>query len=285
MLPASVDLDGDVRQALDPREPRLVGFGRLGMVGDHRHDQAGVTGSEQPEVKVAHPVAPDLEPVPDGSSQRLAGNHVQQHGAGRSDQAQGPRGDDDRPDDAHDRVEPDPAIVAPGEQGHDGQDGGEGVGQHVHVGGPDVRVPIPPVMIVPVTGVSVVVVSVPAVVVTGVPVVGRRAPASGSCVRTLPEIAARAGVSVSTARNAIRTAARLGLVTVEERRQHKRPNLANVVRIVSAEWLAWLTRGGGFKKLNPTDTKISIREKRGGWSSHQRLSGGQRQGLFEKQVE
>jgi hypothetical protein len=114
---------------------------------------------------------------------------------------------------------------------------------------------------------------------------GRRAPIAGSCARTLPEIAARAGVSVSTARNAIRTAARLGLVTVEERRQHKRPNLANVVRIVLAEWLAWLTRGGGFKKLNPTDTKISIREKRGGWNSPQRLYGGQGRALFGKALE
>jgi hypothetical protein len=42
---------------------------------------------------------------------------------------------------------------------------------------------------------------------------GGKAIVTGSCARTLPEIAARAGVSVSTARNAIRTAARLGLLT------------------------------------------------------------------------
>src|SRR6185312_1169824 len=64
--------------------------------------------------------------------------------------------------------------------------------------------------------------------------------------------------------NAIREAARLGLLTIEERRREGRRNLPNVVRIVSKEWLAWLTRGGrsshpaaelliGCKKMRPTD--------------------------------
>ena len=64
--------------------------------------------------------------------------------------------------------------------------------------------------------------------------------ANGACERTLGEIAARAGVSVSTARNAMRLAARLGLVTVEERRIAYDRNLANLVRIVSPEWLFWI---------------------------------------------
>jgi hypothetical protein len=114
---------------------------------------------------------------------------------------------------------------------------------------------------------------------------GGRHVMTGSCARTLPEIAARAGVSVSTARNAIRTAARLGLLTVEERRRHCAPNLANVVRIVSAEWLAWLVRGRGFKNLNPTDRLLSSREKRGGWNGRQSPSGGHRRALFERAVE
>jgi hypothetical protein len=66
---------------------------------------------------------------------------------------------------------------------------------------------------------------------------------SGQCSRTLPEIAARAGVSDTTARKAIRLAARLGLLTIEERRRHNRPNLANAVRVVSAEWAAWIRHG------------------------------------------
>jgi predicted transcriptional regulator len=101
--------------------------------------------------------------------------------------------------------------------------------------------------------------------------------AHGSCARTLPEIAARAGVGISTARNAIREASRLGIVTVEERRRHGKPNLANVVRIISVEWLAWLAKGGGgFKKLNPTDKKISTEERKGrssGWNHAQSYKG------------
>ena len=47
----------------------------------------------------------------------------------------------------------------------------------------------------------------------------------GACMMALGEIAARAGVCVTTARNALRQAAREGLLTIEERRRDKRPNL------------------------------------------------------------
>ena len=89
------------------------------------------------------------------------------------------------------------------------------------------------------------------------------------CRLTLGEIAARAGVGISTARNALRYAAREGLVTIEERRRDKRPNLSNVVRIVSREWTAWIERGrkqktrvfssegGGCKKMESTDIASS----------------------------
>ncbi len=89
------------------------------------------------------------------------------------------------------------------------------------------------------------------------------------CRLTLGEIAARAGVGVTTARNALRYAAREGLVTIEERRRDKRPNLSNVVRIVSREWMNWIERGrkqktraffsegGGSKKMESTDIASS----------------------------
>ena len=98
----------------------------------------------------------------------------------------------------------------------------------------------------------------------------------GACILTLGEIAARAGVCVTTARNALRTAAREGLVTIEERRRDKRPNLANVVRVISREWKLWIERGpkrtsqgrpvvaegGGCKKTGATG-KGSNRTLRG----------------------
>ena len=107
----------------------------------------------------------------------------------------------------------------------------------------------------------------------------------GACILTLGEIAARAGVCVTTARNALRTAAREGLVTIEERRRDKRPNLANVVRVVSREWKTWIERGvkrnaqervvatdgGGCKKTRATD-KDSFRILRGDGVSRGQLS-------------
>lgn len=87
--------------------------------------------------------------------------------------------------------------------------------------------------------------------------------AHGRCERTLGEIAARAGTGVTTARNAIRAAAAMGLVLIVERRRHRAPNLPNVARIVSPEWLAWIARagrgeGGGSKKPRPTDRDFSF---------------------------
>lgn len=75
----------------------------------------------------------------------------------------------------------------------------------------------------------------------------------GQCAQTIGEIAARAGVGVTTARDAIRLAAGDGLLIVVERRRRGLPNLPNVVRIVSREWRAWMTKGGGSKKPDPTE--------------------------------
>lgn len=108
-------------------------------------------------------------------------------------------------------------------------------------------------------------------------IVADEARARRACELTIGEIAARAGVGETTARNAIRAAAAAGLLLVVERRQNRAPNLPNVVRIVSREWLAWLAKrpsvqsghmpathrlrfegmssqGGGFGKAESTDT-------------------------------
>jgi Mg-chelatase subunit ChlI len=88
----------------------------------------------------------------------------------------------------------------------------------------------------------------------------------GCCDRTLAELAARAGCSRTKAQDAIREAARLGLLTVQERRRQGQPNLPNVLRIVSREWLQWIERrprskgasrgeGRGFRNSDPTDNK------------------------------
>ena len=85
--------------------------------------------------------------------------------------------------------------------------------------------------------------------------------AKGSCALSLCEIAARAGVCVTLARGAIRLAAGDGLAVIVERRRPGGPNLTNVVRIISREWLAWIVRGGGCKKPNPTDSSYKLMQK------------------------
>lgn len=97
------------------------------------------------------------------------------------------------------------------------------------------------------------------------------------CRLAVGHLAAIVGVAETTVRNAIREAVKLGLVTVEERRVTGFRNDTNIVRIVSAEWTAWLrlarkpTRyqgspdtlqvGGGCKSAKGTPTEVLDLEK------------------------
>lgn len=90
------------------------------------------------------------------------------------------------------------------------------------------------------------------------------------CRLSVGGMAAIAGVSETTVRNAIREAVRLGLLTVEERRITGWRNDTNVLRIISAEWTAWLrltrkrkeeapapvSEGGGCKSAKGTPTEV-----------------------------
>lgn len=62
----------------------------------------------------------------------------------------------------------------------------------------------------------------------------------GFCGLYLGEIAARAGVCLILARDTIREASFMGLLTIQERKQYRKPNLSNMVRIIGAEWKEWL---------------------------------------------
>src|SRR5215213_5617807 len=79
----------------------------------------------------------------------------------------------------------------------------------------------------------------------------------GDCRLTNGELADVAGVSITTVKNAMRAARALSLISVEERRLTAFRNAANVVRIVSPEWRAWLRLGGGGKSVprSPTSYK------------------------------
>lgn len=63
---------------------------------------------------------------------------VQQNPSGGAHQAPCPPGDDNGPNDAHGRVKPSPAEIAPREQGGNGEHGNERIGNHVTVGGLEV---------------------------------------------------------------------------------------------------------------------------------------------------
>ncbi|WP_342111286.1 helix-turn-helix domain-containing protein [Methylobacterium sp. SI9] len=83
------------------------------------------------------------------------------------------------------------------------------------------------------------------------------------CRLAVGQLAAIVGVAETTVRNAIREAVKLGLVTVEERRVTGFRNDTNIVRIVSAEWMAWLrvARKGVVLNTHPSpNTRLSPQE-------------------------
>ena len=59
---------------------------------------------------------------------------IQQHGGAGLHQAIGPTRDNDGADNAHQRVEPDPPQIPPGQQGDNRQHRSQGIGQHMHIG-------------------------------------------------------------------------------------------------------------------------------------------------------
>lgn len=67
--------------------------------------------------------------------------------------------------------------------------------------------------------------------------------AHGACDRSLNEMAARAGVCRSLAKRTMRLAELDGLITVQRRPRSGRKHLTNIIRIVRAEWIDWLSKG------------------------------------------
>lgn len=86
---------------------------------------------------------------------------------------------------------------------------------------------------------------------------------TGMCSLSLPEIAARAGVGITKARMAIREAEGQGLLTIEERRVPYRPNLPNIVRIISREWLIWIRRTAPRSSQQRGSTFVKATESKG----------------------
>jgi hypothetical protein len=84
-------------------------------------------------------------------------------------------------------------------------------------------------------------------------IIGDECREHGCCTLHIDAIAARAGVERSTVKNAVRLARRLGLLDMRERRRRGQRSLTNVIRVISAEWRLWLSRGG-VKKLTTNRT-------------------------------
>lgn len=101
----------------------------------------------------------------------------------------------------------------------------------------------------------------------------------GDCRMPLDRIAALAGVCRTTAKNALKHARHHGLIEVEARKLRAWRNLSNVVRIISAEWQAWMrlarrptAASQGGKSVPGTNTRITDSSNSGSSRSGRRAS-------------
>jgi hypothetical protein len=84
-------------------------------------------------------------------------------------------------------------------------------------------------------------------------IIAREVKHHGFCDLSVGQIAAEAGVCVRTVQNAEAEAVRQGDLAREVRERKGQKNDTNILRITSAEWLAWLTHGSiGCKVCTPT---------------------------------
>jgi hypothetical protein len=93
-------------------------------------------------------------------------------------------------------------------------------------------------------------------------VIARQCQSRKVCDWFMDRIAAVAGVSRTTVRNALKQAKVLGLIEVTERRRTAWRNDSNLIRIISAEWLAWLGLGIGCKSVRSTDNHYSLKNEK-----------------------
>ena len=80
-------------------------------------------------------------------------------------------------------------------------------------------------------------------------IVGGEIKRHGFCDMPIDKIAALAGVCRTSVQTVLHEARRLGHVRITERPQPGRKHLPSIVKIISAEWLAWLKRGPSIPSL------------------------------------
>src|ERR1700730_5945905 len=100
------DLDGEVRQRFEARQPPAIIVGITCLAGDDRNDRAEMPRPKAPEMQIGEHVTIGLDFRPQLAGHALVGIHVEQDRAGVPDQAVRPTGDDARADDAGQRVHP-----------------------------------------------------------------------------------------------------------------------------------------------------------------------------------
>lgn len=135
---AAIHFHRDVHDLFVHRNPLPhAGRRQCRVMGDHAEGARVRASTDSPDVQVRHPrlacASAFFHCLPDLVDDGVIHLPVQEHLGGIRNQALRPEGNNCRPNDAHQRIEPGPAKGPTAGQGHDGEQGGCGVGDDVYV--------------------------------------------------------------------------------------------------------------------------------------------------------
>ncbi len=83
------------------------------MIRHHRNNSGDVTGANAPQMEVGNPITTLFEPLGDFRRQSGIGRNVEQNRACRPYKAPRPAHDDDRSDETHEGIHPNPPKLTP----------------------------------------------------------------------------------------------------------------------------------------------------------------------------
>ena len=137
-----LDLDGDMGQVGELGQSLPVMRRLVHPAGCDRDDGAEVSRPKPPKVQVGDAVALAFDHLADSLRHARIRRAIEQDAAGIAQQPDRPVGDDERADEAGQRVHPEPTERARQQQSDNDQNRYRGIGQNVNDGGPHIVVAV-----------------------------------------------------------------------------------------------------------------------------------------------
>src|SRR5882757_5793465 len=131
-----------MRQGFKTLKPRAVKRTIAGLARKHGHDGAQVTWAQAPQVQISESITVGLNRLAHLRGDALIWIHIEQDAPRVAQQAKRPVRNDERPDDAGQRLHPHPAKASRQDEARNRQYRYRGVRHYMNVSGTNIIVPM-----------------------------------------------------------------------------------------------------------------------------------------------